>query len=1517
MASKVNTRFVVILASVLGVLVLGTAGVLLVVQLRSAERLERLGDAAMQEGAYERASDLYGKAFARTNMQDVSLLEKYRQAIESWAPESDTTYDDAWVKYVTATRNIAEIRLGDVEANEAFLSILLEANQFMGGPEGWRQLRDAADAALRNFGPESPKGWERLKRYRGIATARLASAGMLGLDEEEDIIPDLKAAMEADPSDVQVVGEYGEWLGRLAQRAKERQNPEEAKRLLDEAVETIEAFLRANPGSAMGRVYRLQFLLQRTQGLIDDSGAAAEVARRISGAFASHLPDLEQVFTTLESMEPADLDVRLLQQVRHLEGLIRQDRSWSMKLFEKAYEAQREHSLMAIVYGNALHEASEFEKAIDVFNALADLPRLPVSLAGVMRKELQVQAKLRRLDSAIALWERASDETRAQWEERTEQYKASVEATLGSESVLLTPRLARIANLKGEYGEALRLLVEYNREQADQDEEAIRLEAIVWMQTGSPGRALARFRQLIARSPGNTAYRMMAAALEQQLGNMEAAAREYREVMAIDPSNTTAQEQYKICYALVTGQPTGDEALDVAIQVQRLVTGAAGAVDLDAALRTINDALGRGLSNVMLHRVRAEILTQMGREADAKAAIEAGLAAFPDDPRLMYLKKQASEGALPALIEQIEAAEADEATKWAQKYAAYSQAGDTEKAAEAARALRAADPGLDRASTVDTLFVEALRTKDFETASQLVARARELDADNARGRFYEARLQHARGQTQEAISTLRLAVEEGSASPDVHRLLGELHAVSGRMSDAIVSLEAAYNARRNDPRIVIPYLSALLAEGRFADGLRVARESRATMSQHDRFVELWLQFEGVAGDRQLAIARREVISEQRPEDTANRLMLIRLYFDQKAWDKARTLIDTMRKAGDTLDLVAYDAILNYLTGSAEAGRKVFDDYIASLGEGGEIPPEVSLRYAQYLIQSGSIDEGIERLRAAWEKHPDDPAITEQLGVVLFNQGRYEEALEPLRKGLEFENMTARTMSLSRYTEALVRLDRAREAEEAIDRAGPEMSNMLQFRLIRSEAARQMGEAARADEILDEAISAYPDNALPYIVRAQTMLGDPSRAQDVIRDLTAAISKDGSNWQAYRLRARAHYLQGYVTDALNDLRTAIALNPNLNDARLELMNQYIVTGNVVTAQSIAKEAADQRPRDRDLMAQLAGVFMDHGLWAEAVPYLEVAFDVSKSSFDGERYAFALLMQQPPNLDLAGSVLSTIQSSVEQTSPNWHLTNARLLQLRGSEESARVEMERAVARAGSDPRVVGSVLNRIEGLIPDTADRIAFVNGLDLSAVPEDWAEFMRVMTMVQDRSYRTQVIDRMRSLVNRSQDKELVHNIRLRLSALLLEGREVDEAVELMQAALAEQPDDQILNNNLAYTLAHDLGRPEEALAYAKRAAERASVSPQILDTLGYVHLRLGNLDEAEEVLANALRLAEDPSTQVPTLLHLVELRMAQENFTAARTYLEQAEGIIAQSPMVRESNKDRVESLRQELAGRG
>jgi tetratricopeptide (TPR) repeat protein len=1516
MASKVNTRFVVILASVLGVLVLGTAGVLFIVQFRSAERLERLGDAAMQESAYERASDLYGKAFAKTNMQDVSLLEKYRQAIEAWAPTSDTTYDDAWVKYVTATRNIAEIRLGDVEANEAFLNILLETNQFMGGPEGWRHLRDAADAALRNFGPESPAGWERLKRYRGIATARLASTGMLGLDEEEGIIPDLKAAMEADPSDVQVVGEYGEWLGQLAQRAKSKQNREEARRLLDEAVETIDAFLRANPESAMGQVYRLQFLLQRTQGLTSDEGAAAEVSRRIVAAFATHLPDLEEVFTTLERMEPSDLDVRLLQQVRHLEGLIRQDRSWSMALFEKAYEAQRENSLTAIVYGNALHEAGEFEKAIEVFSALADLPRLPVSLAGVMRKELQVQAKLRRLDSAIAMWERASDETRATWQEQVERYRALVEATLGSESVLLTPRLARIAILKGEYGEALRLLVEYNREQADQDVEAIRLEAIVWMQTGSPGRALSRFRQLIALSPGNTNYRMMAAALEQQLGNMEAAAREYREVMAIDPSNTAAQEQYKICYALVTGQPTGDEALDVAIQVQRLVTGAGGAVDLDAALRTINDALGRGLSNVMLHRVRAEILTQMGRNEDAKAAIEAGLSAFPDDPRLTYLQKQASEGALPALIGQIESTETDEATKWAQKYAAYSQAGETEKAAEAARALRAADPQLSRASTVDMLFLEALRVEDFETASRLAAKARELDADNAQGRFYEARLQHARGQTQEAISTLRLAVEEGSASPDIHRLLGELYAVSGRMSDAIASLEAAYSARRNDARIVIPYLSAMLAEGRYADGLRVARESRGTMSQHDRFVELWLQFEGVAGDRQLAIARREAISEQRPEDTANRLTLIRLYFDQKAWDKARVLIDTMRKAGDTLDLVAYDAILNYFTGSAEAGRKVFDDYIASLG-GGEIPAEVALRYAQYLIQTGSVDEGIERLRAAWEKHPENPAITEQFGAVLFNQGRYEDALEPLRKGLEFENVTARTMSLSRYTEALVRLDRAKEAEEAIDRAGLEMSNMLQFRLIRSEAARQMGDRTRADEILDEAINAYPDNALPYIIRAQTMLGDPGRARDVIRDLTAAISKDGSNWQAYRLRARAHYLQGHVTNALNDLRTAIGLNPNLNDARMELMKQYIGLGNVVTAQSIAQEAADQRPRDRDLMVQLASVFMEHGLWAEAVPYLEVAFDVSKSSVDGERYAFALLMRNPPNLDLAGRVLNTIQASSPQTSPTWHLTNARLLQLRGSEESARLEMAKAVAQAGNDPRVVGSVLNRIESLIPETADRIAFVNRLDLSAVPEDWAEFMRVLTMMQDRSYHTQVIDRMRSLASRSQDKDLVHNVRLRLSALLLEAKQIDEAVELMRAALEQQPEDPILNNNLAYTLAHDLGRPEEALSYAKRAAERASESPQILDTLGYVHLRLGNLEEAEEVLANALRLAEDPSTQVPTLLHLVELRIAQENLSAARAYLDQASGIVAQSPRVRESNKDRLERLSQELAGRG
>jgi tetratricopeptide (TPR) repeat protein len=75
--------------------------------------------------------------------------------------------------------------------------------------------------------------------------------------------------------------------------------------------------------------------------------------------------------------------------------------------------------------------------------------------------------------------------------------------------------------------------------------------------------------------------------------------------------------------------------------------------------------------------------------------------------------------------------------------------------------------------------------------------------------------------------------------------------------------------------------------------------------------------------------------------------------------------------------------------------------------------------------------------------------------------------------------------------------------------------------------------------------------------------------------------------------------------------------------------------------------------------------------------------------------------------------------------------------------------------------------------------------------------------------------------------------------------------------LSTQPENANALNALGYTLADRTERLEEARDYIKRAAELVPDDPAILDSLGWVSYRLGNMQDALKWLSMAFEKLED------------------------------------------------------------
>ena len=125
-----------------------------------------------------------------------------------------------------------------------------------------------------------------------------------------------------------------------------------------------------------------------------------------------------------------------------------------------------------------------------------------------------------------------------------------------------------------------------------------------------------------------------------------------------------------------------------------------------------------------------------------------------------------------------------------------------------------------------------------------------------------------------------------------------------------------------------------------------------------------------------------------------------------------------------------------------------------------------------------------------------------------------------------------------------------------------------------------------------------------------------------------------------------------------------------------------------------------------------------------------------------------------------------------------------------------------------------------------------------------------------------------------------------MAAIQERQQQYDAAIASYEGFLVKNPDNVIATNNLAAILA-DHRTDEVSLARAKELASRLAMSsqPALLDTLGWVHYRLGEYDQAAEVLSGVVEKAPD----VPVYrYHLGMTYYKQGDTRAARKILSEA-----------------------------
>lgn len=134
----------------------------------------------------------------------------------------------------------------------------------------------------------------------------------------------------------------------------------------------------------------------------------------------------------------------------------------------------------------------------------------------------------------------------------------------------------------------------------------------------------------------------------------------------------------------------------------------------------------------------------------------------------------------------------------------------------------------------------------------------------------------------------------------------------------------------------------------------------------------------------------------------------------------------------------------------------------------------------------------------------------------------------------------------------------------------------------------------------------------------------------------------------------------------------------------------------------------------------------------------------------------------------------------------------------------------------------------------------------------------------------------------------------------------DDSRAVFEAMLAAEPDDAVVANYLGYSLADRGVDLDAALALIERAVELDPDNSAYLDSLGWVHYRLGNLETAERWLRRAVEVGGTDGT---ILAHLGEVLAARD----ARAARDEAVALLSRALEVGCEHPDRVRDLLEEL----
>jgi tetratricopeptide (TPR) repeat protein len=393
--------------------------------------------------------------------------------------------------------------------------------------------------------------------------------------------------------------------------------------------------------------------------------------------------------------------------------------------------------------------------------------------------------------------------------------------------------------------------------------------------------------------------------------------------------------------------------------------------------------------------------------------------------------------------------------------------------------------------------------------------------------------------------------------------------------------------------------------------------------------------------------------------------------------------------------------------------------------------------------------------------------------------------------------------------------------------------------------------------------------------------DKDQASAMIERLVAPY---GNTMEAHVVLSQAAFGRGAKADALREAQAAVALRPDSEIAVLTLAQATEDEGKII--ESLGKFLA-AHPDAREVRSARARLLVNQKQFDQARQEFLVLLKAQPDN-PATLYALGVLSTQLNDNPGAEKYLARFVDALAKSEDEEHdpskamLILSQLAEERGDLKTALQWVDKIPA---DDPKIALSGQLRRAQLIAKQGD-LPGARKLLATLKPDDEASQAQLIAteaaLVRDAGKLDEAYALMEAATKRfPANTDLLYDF-----ALLAEkaGR-LDVMEATLRQVMAQAPDNHQAYNALGYSLAERNVRLQEAFQLIDKAMKMAPGDPFIMDSMGWVQYRLGNLNEAEAQLRRAYTLRNDPEIAVhlgEVLWHKGQKAAAQKLWREAR-----------------------------------